>query len=272
MGNLIGLDQLPLEPGEYKFHKEGDKQYSETNSYFVAMPWPQVFGILGHIYALNQDVIEVTKTRAVAEWVESYLCDYVRSDTVPSHEVNKAIERILVSIYQRDEDSSDQSDYSNNPHKIESISLSDDENEADKPSKIVIEKIHALMEPDNHSPRQNLNIYFGDNVGPYACFSNNFERKILFKNQQYNSINDFFIHNPKASKNIAVIKELVRIKFHEDEDMKLILLATEQKSLINQCADDFWGTGENDKGLNNLGKILMAIRMELIKETLVDDI
>jgi hypothetical protein len=65
---------------------------------------------------------------------------------------------------------------------------------------------------------------------------------------------------------LEVMEFLVRLKFENYLDLKDKLLATGDAELIegNWWNDRFWGVCKG-KGENNLGKILMKIRSELLK-------
>lgn len=61
-----------------------------------------------------------------------------------------------------------------------------------------------------------------------------------------------------------IMYEVCKAKFEQNEDLKAKLLATEKEELVegNTWGDTYWGKC-NDKGKNQLGKILMRIRGEL---------
>lgn len=63
---------------------------------------------------------------------------------------------------------------------------------------------------------------------------------------------------------IKVMKELVELKFSQNEDLKEKLLSTNDAELIegNTWGDTYWGICKG-KGENNLGKILMLVRSKL---------
>lgn len=62
----------------------------------------------------------------------------------------------------------------------------------------------------------------------------------------------------------TVMYDTVKAKFIQYEELKLLLLGTENSKLIEHTKnDDYWGDGGNGKGLNKLGKILMKVREEL---------
>jgi ribA/ribD-fused uncharacterized protein len=64
-----------------------------------------------------------------------------------------------------------------------------------------------------------------------------------------------------------IMLEIVRNKFKWNKDLKQKLLATKQVLLIegNWWKDTYWGMCEG-VGQNNLGKILMQVRKELLQE------
>ena len=61
-----------------------------------------------------------------------------------------------------------------------------------------------------------------------------------------------------------VMKEVVKAKFEQNEDLKQLLLRTQSAFLEegNDWNDKYWGT-VNGRGQNWLGKILMEVRTEL---------
>ncbi len=61
-----------------------------------------------------------------------------------------------------------------------------------------------------------------------------------------------------------VMYDAVKAKFTRHEDVRNLLLSTEDSILVEHTENDFyWGDGGTGKGLNKLGKILMKIREEL---------
>lgn len=72
---------------------------------------------------------------------------------------------------------------------------------------------------------------------------------------------------------IPLMEGILRLKFHQNEDLKKRLLNTGDQELIegNYWHDNFWGSCGCKKcgntGQNHLGKILMKVREEL-KETI----
>jgi ribA/ribD-fused uncharacterized protein len=66
---------------------------------------------------------------------------------------------------------------------------------------------------------------------------------------------------------LGVMHEAVRRKFIANSDIKELLAATDSEELVegNTWHDTFWGVDlETGEGENNLGKILMAIRQDVL--------
>ena len=62
---------------------------------------------------------------------------------------------------------------------------------------------------------------------------------------------------------VSIMTELLRAKVAQNQDVKDCLQKTGKKAIIeNSPWDGFWGIGENGKGQNQIGKILMMIRDE----------
>ena len=66
---------------------------------------------------------------------------------------------------------------------------------------------------------------------------------------------------------VDLMYKVVKMKFEQNYDLKLMLLATKNEHLEekNYWGDDFWGT-VNGYGRNELGKILMKVRQEFLNE------
>lgn len=62
---------------------------------------------------------------------------------------------------------------------------------------------------------------------------------------------------------VEVMLEALRLKFKTSEHCREVLLSTRGKELAERSGDSFWGTGDDDKGENMLGKLLMQVRDEL---------
>ena len=62
----------------------------------------------------------------------------------------------------------------------------------------------------------------------------------------------------------SIMYEAVKRKFLQYQELKELLLSTENAQIIEHTVNDnYWGDGGNGKGKNKLGKILMKIREEL---------
>jgi ribA/ribD-fused uncharacterized protein len=60
------------------------------------------------------------------------------------------------------------------------------------------------------------------------------------------------------------MREAVRAKFTQHEDLRKILLGTQDALLVEHTPrDSYWGDGGDGSGKNMLGRILMEIRAEL---------
>jgi ribA/ribD-fused uncharacterized protein len=80
---------------------------------------------------------------------------------------------------------------------------------------------------------------------------------------------------------LAIVAEGTRFKFRQNESLKVQLLATDEKELVEASPfDKIWGVGFNAKqapskrgkwGANLLGKALMTVRKELREEAASDD-
>lgn len=63
---------------------------------------------------------------------------------------------------------------------------------------------------------------------------------------------------------VNVMKQILRAKTEQNEDVRLILKNSGNKEIIeNSPVDDFWGNGPDNNGLNNIGKIWMELRKEI---------
>ncbi|MGL6072821.1 MAG: NADAR family protein [Fimbriiglobus sp.] len=61
-----------------------------------------------------------------------------------------------------------------------------------------------------------------------------------------------------------IMRDAVRAKFTQHEDLKALLLSTGERPLVEHTANDsYWGDGGDGSGKNRLGLILMEIRAEL---------
>lgn len=63
---------------------------------------------------------------------------------------------------------------------------------------------------------------------------------------------------------VDIMFEIVSAKALQHEDVRDMLLTTGGKTIVeNSPVDSFWGCGEDGKGQNQMGKILMKVRSEL---------
>jgi len=61
-----------------------------------------------------------------------------------------------------------------------------------------------------------------------------------------------------------VMYDALKAKFSQNEELKRLLIETEDKILIEHTENDsYWGDGGDGTGKNNLGKLLMKLRGEL---------
>ena len=63
-----------------------------------------------------------------------------------------------------------------------------------------------------------------------------------------------------------IMYEVLKAKFTQHDDLKMLLLETENKILVEHTENDsYWGDGGDGSGKNRLGKLLMKLREELKK-------
>ncbi len=63
---------------------------------------------------------------------------------------------------------------------------------------------------------------------------------------------------------VAIMREVVRAKFSQHEDIRQILLSTGDARIVEHTENDsYWGDGGDGSGKNVLGRILMEVRDEL---------
>jgi N-glycosidase YbiA len=143
-------------------------------------------------------------------------------------------------------------------------------------------------------------INFYSTKDAYGCFSNFSAHPILLKNKIWKTSEHYFqaqkfagtkheeeirlIDSPMVAarkgrdrkrplrKDWEVVKndimrEVLRAKFTQHEDLKKILLETGDAELVEHTTNDrYWGDGGDGSGLNMLGKLLMELREELRSE------
>ena len=63
---------------------------------------------------------------------------------------------------------------------------------------------------------------------------------------------------------VGIMREAVRAKFAQHDDIREILLSTADAKIVEHTEnDDYWGDGGDGSGKNMLGRILMEVRDEL---------
>jgi len=63
------------------------------------------------------------------------------------------------------------------------------------------------------------------------------------------------------------MREAVEAKFRQHDELRALLLATNDAILVEHTEnDDFWGDGGDGSGRNELGRVLMAVREVLRSE------
>lgn len=66
---------------------------------------------------------------------------------------------------------------------------------------------------------------------------------------------------------VGIMREVVRAKFTQHDDLRQILLSTGDAKIVEHTErDSYWGDGGDGSGKNVLGRILMEIRDELNKD------
>jgi ribA/ribD-fused uncharacterized protein len=145
-----------------------------------------------------------------------------------------------------------------------------------------------------------MTIYFYKVNKPYGCFSNFSRHSFYLKNKYWQTSEHYFqamkFENTEFEEKIRlskspleaaklgrnrnfplrnnwdiikddIMKEGVSAKFKANNDIKIILLGTKRKKLIEKTSTDYyWGCGDKGNGKNKLGKILMEIREMLSHE------
>jgi ribA/ribD-fused uncharacterized protein len=67
---------------------------------------------------------------------------------------------------------------------------------------------------------------------------------------------------------VTVMTEAVRAKFTQHDDIRAILIGTEDAKLVEHTENDaYWGDGGDGSGRNMLGQVLMRVRKELAEKT-----
>lgn len=68
------------------------------------------------------------------------------------------------------------------------------------------------------------------------------------------------------SAKVGVMKKAVLAKFSQHEELRALLLATNDLKIVEHTENDkYWGDGGDGRGKNMLGKVLMEVRSEIRK-------
>lgn len=154
------------------------------------------------------------------------------------------------------------------------------------------EKFLASLAEQSRLEEERLRDAIDSFRGEYAFLSNFYDCSISYNGHVYRNNEaafqaqkdlsrsaEFTLLNPTMAKRLGrkvslrsdwervklgIMEEIVRCKFTQHPELKVKLLATGERLLIegNTWNDTFWGVCKG-KGKNNLGKILMKIRKEL---------
>jgi len=66
---------------------------------------------------------------------------------------------------------------------------------------------------------------------------------------------------------VDVMREALRAKFRQHDDLRTLLLSTDDAEIVEHTDnDDFWGDGGDGSGANMLGKFLMELRERFARE------
>ncbi len=159
----------------------------------------------------------------------------------------------------------------------------------------------ASQKPKKAASKQAEIPFYRSNEKPYGAFSNLFRRSMIFEGREFptaehayqagkarkESVREWILSapspslvamaahglytwdiNPNWSKTkFSRMREVLRAKFTQHEDLKALLLATGEARLVEAGRTDnlvnrTWGE-VNGKGLNMLGVLLMEVREEL---------
>ncbi len=65
---------------------------------------------------------------------------------------------------------------------------------------------------------------------------------------------------------VAIMEDILIAKIEQHEKIRMVLLETERRTIIeNSPIDSFWGTGPDGTGNNELGKLYMKLRQRLVQ-------
>ncbi len=140
-------------------------------------------------------------------------------------------------------------------------------------------------------------INFYSTTGEYGCFSNFSRHSVFLKGKRWPTTEHYFqaqkfagepdeeevrlANKPMLAANMGrdrkrplrrdwegvkenVMLDALRAKFTQHEELKAILLGTDDAKLVEHTANDsYWGDGGDGSGKNRLGHLLMKVREEL---------
>ena len=132
---------------------------------------------------------------------------------------------------------------------------------------------------------------------PYGCFSNFSKHNFVIDGKPWQTVEHYFqaqkfadtayeelirlAPDPMTAKKLgnertaliradwdtvkeAVMREAVRAKFSQHEDIKTVSLSTGDETIVEAAYNDsYWGSGPDKQGQNKLGLTLMQVRGEL---------
>jgi ribA/ribD-fused uncharacterized protein len=143
-----------------------------------------------------------------------------------------------------------------------------------------------------------INFYLAN--GEYGCFSNFSRHRVFLKDRVWKTSEHYFqaqkfagtefeekvrlAPTPKEAAELGrnrkfplrkdwetvkddVMRDALRAKFTQHEDLRRILLGTKDATLVEHTANDnYWADGGDGSGQNMLGRLLMELREELKKD------
>ncbi len=143
-------------------------------------------------------------------------------------------------------------------------------------------------------------INFYSTTGEYGCFSNFSRHRLFLKEKMWKTSEHYFqaqkfagtefeekvrlAPTPMESANLGrnrkfplrkdwetvkddIMREALRAKFTQNDELKKILLETGDAELVEHTANDsYWGDGGDGHGRNMLGQLLMELREQLKNE------
>lgn len=143
-------------------------------------------------------------------------------------------------------------------------------------------------------------IYFYSTKGPYGAFSNFSAHRLFLKGKTWRTTEHYFqaqkfagtgheeeirrVDSPMIAARLGrdrkkplrpdweavkenIMREAIRAKFTQHEDLRQLLLDTADATLVEHTANDrYWADGGDGTGLNRLGILLMELRTALRSE------